>query len=132
MGSTLTFQILGELHLKAWLSKCYFENKSIHISQHSVCSIQYAAQLINLVDSHFTNGLVEVNIESDATLLKNRKVRPSAEFIRNIAENGIPSPEPDSIKQNLRELSNSLFRKVFIKYTRTFQYIVNIICYCKP
>ena len=64
--------------------------------------------MLNRDYSHFTNGLVEVNVESDATLLKNRKVRPSAEFIRNIAENGFQ--DSDSFGNQVEGSDQSWFR----------------------
>ena len=52
---------------------------------------------------------MEVNVESDATLLKNRKVRPSAEFIRNIAENGFQDSDVNQVRES--EFFQSWFRQ---------------------
>ena len=79
--------------------------------QHNLCCITYDELIvINRDYSHFTNGLVEVNVESDATLLKNRKVRPSAEFIRNIADNGFQ--DSDSFENQVEGSDQSWFRQV--------------------
>ena len=77
--------------------------------QHKLCCITYGELIVlNRDYSHFTNGLVEVNVESDATLLKNRKVRPSAEFIRNIAENGFQ--DADSFENQVEGSDQSWYR----------------------
>ena len=66
---------------------------------------------------------MEVNVESDATLLKNRKVRPSAEFIRNIAENGFQDSFANQVRGS--EIFQSWFRQVSKHFENSDMYLLH-------